>query len=244
MGKKRVDPSAESTGEKAEEVVKVKAVVKKNKEKVKTKALSQFLSDVLPTLKKEMTRKKKEVFDFASHAEYFKTDSKYLATYILPLFHFLEKTHVQAVRYGQWDNRHMVKTTAGFDRVMYLCKNADPTQFTSEVQNYCASRYGKEWFKIPSKDGHRAKAAAAAGHNGEFIIHLTGITPDSYIDKDGKEVLTINPILTYEPARPPIVREKKARASKVPEPGEAVAIGAPEEEDVAAADTEDGEESS
>ena len=212
MGKKA--KAVECTS-KVDEVLSPEVSKKKTTKAKKNVALTQFLADVLPTLKKEMTKKKKESFDFESNAHYFAPDSGYLATYILPLFHFLGKTTVHCHRYGQFDNRHMVKSTAGFDRVMYMCKHANPEEFPSDVQNYCATRFGKEWFKIPSKDGFRAKAAAASGHNGEFIITLTGVFTDSFKDKEGKTVQTINPTLSFEPARAPIpkdiVRVRKAR---------------------------------
>lgn len=225
---KKAEEKAEGEGVDVPTSVQVKPK-KAHPRPEKSKNLSLFLNDVLPSLKKEMTRKKKEVFDLSAWSDYFKDGSKYIATYILPLFRFLEKNQIQCVRYGAWDNRHMVKTKAGFDRVMYLSKNADPMVFNNEMQLYCTQKYGKEWFKIPAKDGFRAKAASAAGYQGEFVIHLVGVYTDSYIDKEGKEIFTINPSLSFEPARAPIVRAPRPKkvASVATSPPE---CGQPEED--------------
>lgn len=196
-------------------------VVKPKNKTAKTrteKALGQFLSDVLPALKKEMSHRKKEQFSWEAYAAYFKPDSKYLATFILPLFKFLEKDSIVCSRYGNFDNRHMVKTSAGFDRVMLLSRHCDTEELTPDVQQYLSQRYGREWFKIPSKDGFRAKAASASGFEGCFKVSLVGMFEDSFIDKTtGATIYTINPSLMYEPLRPPPPKKErkvKKQASK------------------------------
>lgn len=174
------------------------------------KALGQFLSDVLPALKKEMVRRKKEVFSWDAYSHYFKPDSKYVATFCLPLFRFLEKDEIVCSRYGYFENRHMVKTSSGFERVMLLSRNLDSDELPSDVQQYLAKRFGREWFKIPSKDGFRAKAAAASGHEGQFKVILVGLFEDSFVDSQtGETVLTINPSLMYEPLRPPPPKKER-----------------------------------
>jgi len=161
-----------------------------------------------------MIRHKKEPFSWDNYAAYFKPDSKYLATFILPLFKFLEKDEIICSRYGAFENRHMVKTSSGFERVLLLSKHCDPEELTPDVQQYLNQRYGKEWFKIPSKDGFRAKAAAAAGHDGCFKVILTGMFEDSFIDSQtGDTILTINPTLMYEPCRPPPPKKERKPAS-------------------------------
>jgi len=178
------------------------------------KALGQFLSDVLPALKKEMSNRKKEPFSWENYSAYFKPDSKYLATFILPLFKFLEKDEIICNRYGNFENRHMVKTTAGFDRVMLLSRHCDPEDLTPDVQQYLSQRYGREWFKIPAKDGFRAKAAAASGYDGCFKVVLVGLFEDSFVDSQtGETILTINPSLMYEPLRPPPPKKERKSAS-------------------------------
>lgn len=187
--------------------------------KDKTKSIENFLSDVLPCLRKEMVRRKSDPFSLAPFAEYFKPDSKYIATYVLPLFRFLEKYTIVCTRYGVWDGKHQVRTRDGFDRVMYLSKNLDEASFPSDMQSYCTSRFGKEWFKIPAKDGFRAKAASSSGHQGQFTITLTGVYTDSFINSVGEEVLTINPELTYDSVRPPAPKkEKKPKVKKEKKP--------------------------
>jgi len=178
------------------------------------KAISQFLSDTLPALKKEMVKRKKEPFSWEHYQGYFRADSGYIQTYILPLFKFLEKDEIVCSRYGLFDNRHMVKTSSGFDHVMFLSKHCDSETLSPEVQQYLSQRFGKEWFKIPSKDGHRAKAAASAGYEGCFKVILTGLFEDSFTDSQtGQVIHTINPSLAYEPCRPP--PPKKERAAPV-----------------------------
>lgn len=194
-------------------------VVKPSKEtsskKRTDKAIEQFVTSNLPALKKEMARRRKEDFQWDNYAKYFKPDSKYLATFVLPLFKFLEKTEIVCVRYGCFDNRHMVKTTAGFERVMLLSRHCSEDDLPADVQQYITQRFGKEWFKIPSKDGFRAKAAAAAGHEGAFKVVLTGIFEDSFVDNEtGQTILTVNPSLSYEPVRPPVVKKEKEKKEK------------------------------
>lgn len=179
------------------------------------KAINQFLSDMLPTLKKEMVKRKKEPFSWENYQGYFRANSGYLQTYILPLFKFLEKDEIICSRYGLFDNRHMVKTSAGFDHVMFLSKNCDSETLPADVQQYLRQRFGKEWFKIPSKDSHRAKAAANAGHEGCFKVILTGLFEDSFTDtQTGETVHTINPSLAYEPCRPPPPKKERSAPSK------------------------------
>jgi len=208
------------------------------------RGVDQFLSDLLPNLKKEMTHKKKVVFDLTTYDAFFKHDSGYIATYLLPLFHFLAKTEIVCTRYGNYEGKHMVKTSHGFERVMILARYADPEDFTADIQTFCTQKYGKEWFKIPQKDGFRAKAAASAGHEGCFRVILTGVFLDSFINADRVEVHTINPVLTYESCRaPPPKKEKKPRAAKKTDvEEEIIAVGAqenPMEEEPTATQLED-----
>lgn len=181
------------------------------------KAISQFLTDILPALKKEMVKRKKESFSWEPYLPYFKADSGYIQTFILPLFRFLEKDEIICNRYGLFDNRHMVKTSAGFERVMLLSRHCDEEEFSPDVQQYLTKRFGKEWFKIPSKDGFRAKAASASGYEGCFKVILTGLFEDSFQDvTTGETVYTINPSLMYEPCRPPPPKkERKKKEDKV-----------------------------
>jgi len=191
------------------------------------KAISQFLTDILPALKKEMVRRKKDTFSWEPYMPYFKADSGYIQTFILPLFRFLEKEEIICSRYGLFENRHMVKSSAGFERVMLLSRHCDEEELSLDVQQYLTKRFGKEWFKIPSKDGFRAKAAAAAGYEGCFKVILTGLFEDSFQDtQTGETVYTINPSLMYEPCRPPPPKkEKKKKEEKIVVP---VAVGAQE----------------
>lgn len=201
------------------------------------KAISQFLSDMLPSLKKEMVKRKKEPFSWEPYLPYFKSDSGYIQTFILPLFRFLEKNEIVCTRYGLFENRHMVKTSDGFNRVMLLSRHCDSEELPADVQQYITQRFGKEWFKIPAKDGFRAKAASSAGHEGCFKVILTGLFEDSFQDvKTGETVYTINPSLTYEPCRPP--PPKKERSVKKTQPSSS-SLSKEEKEEIDA-DEEDG----
>lgn len=202
------------------DVVKVK---NKKAKKDRSSKLETFIGGMLPALRKEMVKKKADAFSLESCAEYFQENSKYLATYILPLFRFLEKTSVICSRYGNYDGKHQVKTNMGFARVNYLSKYLTKEAFPPEMERYCMARFGKEWFKIPAKDGFRAKAAAANGHQGAFIVTLTGVYTDSFINKEGEKVLTINPLLSFESVRPPAPKkERKKREKKEEEEEEEV----------------------
>lgn len=177
-----------------------------------------FKQSLLPQLKKEMDsfKKKKEDFNLEAYAAFFAPNSGTVATYILPLFRFLGKNTITCSRYGLFDTKHCVKTTEGFDRVLVLSNSADPADFTPDIQAFCAARYGKEWFKIPAKDGYKAKAACSGGHDKMFKVILTGVFFDSFIDSTtNEEVQTINPVLQYEPmAAPPPKKERKTIVAK------------------------------
>lgn len=179
------------------------------------KAIQQFIADVLPALKKEMTKSKKEPFSWEPFLAYFKPENGFVATYCLPLFKFLEKSEIICSRYGCFEGKHTVKTDEGFQRVMLLSKHCDTSELTPDMQQYLLSRYGKDWFKIPSKDGFRAKAAASSGHEGKFKMILTNIFEDSFIESStGKVIYTINPVLSFQPLLAPT--PKKAKAPKKP----------------------------
>ena len=187
------------------------------KKKKKEQAFTQFITDVLPSLKKEMIRKKKEAFDWDDYSKYFRPDSGYVATFMLPLFRFLLTDEIVCDRYGNFDNKHRVKTAVGHKRVMDLSENSDVLELTPEMIHYFNKRFGVEWFKIPSKDGFRAKAAAAAGYEGQFKVILTGLYEDSFTDNaTGKEVVTINPTLMYEPVLPPPPKKERKPVTKKP----------------------------
>lgn len=210
--------SSASSSSSSSPSVSSKAIAKTKSKKRTEKAIGQFLSEILPTLKKEMVRRKKEPFSWSNYEAFLKPDSGYVQTYILPLFKFLEKDEIICSRYGCFENRHMVKTSFGFDRVMTLSRHCDADELTPDVLTYLTQRYGKEWFKIPAKDGFRAKAAAATGHEGCFKIILTDLFEDTFQDvQTGQTIRSINPSLLYEPCRPPPVkkeREKKPRKVK------------------------------
>lgn len=195
-------------------IIKPKNATKKKK---KEQAFTQFITDVLPSLKKEMIRKKKEAFDWEDYSKYFRPDSGYVATFMLPLFRFLLTDEIVCDRYGNFDNKHRVKTAVGHKRVMDLSENSDVLELTPEMIHYFNKRFGVEWFKIPSKDGFRAKAAAAAGYEGQFKVILTGLYEDSFTDNaTGKEVVTINPTLMYEPVLPPPPKKERKPVTKKP----------------------------
>lgn len=211
MGKKKEAAAAASSSSSSPGVSST-PIAKHNKKMKKTeKAIGQFLSDILPNLKKEMVKKKKEPFSFAGYEAVLKPDSGFVQTYLLPLFKFLEKDEIICSRYGCFENRHMVKTNAGYERVMILSRWCDSEDLTAEVLSFLTQRYGKEWFKIPAKDGFRAKAAASTGFGGCFKVILVGLYEDTFQDKTtGETIHSINPSLIYEPCRAPPVKKERA----------------------------------
>lgn len=162
-----------------------------------------FMADVLPNLRKEMVQKKRANFDLTSFSDYFHTDSGYVPTFILPLFHFIGKSEVICSRYGAFDKRHCVKTSAGVDKVMWVSRNIDQSNLTEELMAYLNQKYSPEWYKIPSTYAARAKAASLAGFEGKFKTVLTNIYFDNFINREGVKVETINPVLSFEPCLPP-----------------------------------------
>lgn len=195
--------------------------VPNSRKKKRDEAVSQFLKDVLPSLRKEMKRSKKEKVDLSLYSDYFngKHASK-KATYILPLFHFLGKDEIHCTRYGQFDNRHLVKTIDGFNHSIFLGEQCGDALSENEVQ-YIMKRFGREWHKIPARDSFRVSNASRSGTNGEFKIVLNGILEDSFYDKE-KDVWisTLNPVLDYIPiirnesAAPEVKESKKADKKK------------------------------
>lgn len=167
----------------------------------KEQAIQDFMFDILPALKKNLKQRKtqSDSFKIRDHGDYFSSSSKYVPTYMLSLFHFLGTEEVVCTRYGNFDGKHMVKTTAGFNHASLLINHCD--SLSENEVSYLMRKFGKEWFKIPSKDGVKASSANRYGDKGEFKIILSGIYEDSFLDAEGKEVLTINPILRYEPIK-------------------------------------------
>lgn len=167
----------------------------------KEKAIQDFMLDILPTLKKNMKsqKTKQSPFRIREQNQYFDKGSKYLPTYLLPLFHFLGTEEITCSRYGNFDGKHMVKTDFGFKHASLLINHCE--ELSSDERNYLMTKYGKEWFKIPSKDGVKAASANRYGDKGEFKIILVGVYEDSFLNDEGVEVMTINPILRYDPIK-------------------------------------------
>lgn len=167
----------------------------------KEQAIQDFMLDILPALKKNMKQKKSQgqAFKIRDHGSYFTAGSKYVPTYLLSLYHFLGTEEVICSRYGNFDSKHMVKTTAGFNHASLLINHCDSLA-EAEI-SYLMKKFGKEWFKIPSKDGPKASSAHRYGEKGEFRVILIGMYEDSFMNEDGSEVFTINPILRYEPVK-------------------------------------------
>lgn len=175
-------------------------------------AVQQFMQDVLPTLRKEILKKKPTSFDMSSIQDYFVAGSKVKPTYLLPLFHFLNKNEVVCNRYGVFDGRHMIKTTDGFNHVMTLSKYAD---LSPDETDFITRRFGKEWHKIPAKDQYKVQTAMKTGFNGLFKIILVGVYEDSFRDEDkGEEIFIVNPILKYEPVR--ALKPASEKVEKIP----------------------------
>jgi len=193
-----------------------------SKKSKKDQLLNEYMMNELPALRKEMKLQKKEqpAFKIREYGEYFKAGSKFTPTYCLRLFNFLGKNSVVCTQYGVFDkNRHMIKTDAGFNHVTFLISSLGDA-INPEESEFMMHRYGKEWFKIPTKDASRVETAVRFGEGHKFKVVLTGVYEDSFFGKDGEEVFTINPILRYEAFRapPPKVKKEKKSPEVVSEP--------------------------
>lgn len=192
-------------------VEKVAAPPAKKPKKTDT-IVEDFVSDILPGLRREMKTRKKTQFDIRDYAEYFKPNSEFKGTYILPLFHFLRCNEIVCTRYGLYDGRNMIKTDAGFNRVVLLSQTVD---LSSDERDYIAKRYGREWHKIPAKDGFKASAAHKIGFEGKFKICLLDIYEDEFRDsKTGDIIHTINPVLSFEPVKEPVAKKPRQPKEK------------------------------
>lgn len=181
----------------------------------KEKQINDFVLGVLPALKKDLKGRKQsaQAFKIRDHSNYFTPSSNHIATFILPLFHFLGKEEVICHRYGNFNGKHMVKTNSGFERATFLVNNAN-IQMSDEEKSFLMSKFGKEWFKIPSKDVMKVNTAHKYGEKGEFKISLIGLYEDSFLDESGHEVFTINPILKYEPYHPAPSKKKESKSKE------------------------------
>ena len=187
---------------------------KAKKKSRKDQAVEDFMLLQLPSLRKELKLRKKNQAAFQirdpAYQKYFSPNSKFTPTFILPLFQFLGKNEIVCTRYGKFNggSRHLVKTDNGFTHVSLLMANCD---FAPEEAEYLMKKFGTEWFKIPAKDESKVSAAQAFGTKGHFKVVLTGLYEDSFLDKEGNKVQTVNPILRYEPIR---VNESSSNSSK------------------------------
>ena len=165
-------------------------------------AVEEFMLHQLPSLRKELKiRKKNQVnFNIRDHDAYFKPGSEFTPTFCLSLFHVLGRNEIVCSRYGKFQggSRHMVKCDNGFKHVSLLMGHCE---FAPDEAEFIMKKYGREWFKIPSKDETKVTAAQTFGDKGAFKIILTSVYEDCFIDKDGKKVMTINPVLRYEPIK-------------------------------------------
>jgi hypothetical protein len=168
------------------------------KKSKKDQTLEHFLLDTLPALRKNMKQAKiaQSSFKIRDHNDYFKANSRYIPTFILPLFHFLAKEEINCSKIADFDGKKFVKTDAGFVHASFISHQA--VDLTEEDVSYLMRKYGKEWFKIPSKDYVKAVSASKYGDKGEFKVTLIGVYEDSFVNSEGQEILTINPILRYD----------------------------------------------
>lgn len=179
----------------------------KKKKSKKDLIVSDFVSNMLPALRKEMKLKKKSskinLFNLRDYERYFKGDSDFIATYSLSLFHFLDKNEILCTQYGCFDQKkHLVKSSDGFNHLNLLI-HAIGDEITPEENSIMMTRYGREWFKIPPQDGPKAKTASRYGYNGQFKIVLISVYEDSYKDKEsGIEIHTLCPIYRYDQYHP------------------------------------------
>jgi len=194
--------------------------VKKSK---KDKMVEDFVLVQLPALKRSMIHQKKQQSSFRirDYSEYFSPSSGFTPTFLLPLFHFLAKEEITCTRYGQFDQRHMVKTDDGFKHVSFLLSHCT---LSEEEGDFLMKKFGKEWYKIPAKDQSRVSVCSRDGERGEFKIELVGIYEGSFRDQEGNIVNTINPMLRYYPVKHPNVvlattptpKEKKKKEKHQP----------------------------
>lgn len=187
------------------------------KKSKKQEAVEQFVLNTLPALRKNMKQAKivQSTFKVRDQSHYFAPNSIYIPTFILPLFQFLAKEEIVCSKVADFDGKKFVKTTAGFLHATFIANQALDLE-EDDVQ-YLMRKYGKEWFKIPSKDFVKASSASKYGDKGEFKVTLIGIYEDSFKDEENHELYTINPILRYDPVvakpvLPAAQREKKEKA--------------------------------
>lgn len=174
--------------------------------------LEDFTIGTLPALRRDMKKAKanQAAFKIKDHSSYFGKTSKHIPTFILPLFHFLGREEIICSRVCDFNGKKFIKTDAGFAHASFIINHA--LDLTEEEKEYLLRKYGKEYFKIPSKDFVKASSASKYGDKGEFKVVLTGLYEDSFMNDDQIEIATINPILRYESVKPkPTTGEKKEK---------------------------------
>lgn len=211
-----------AAGDDEKETAKADKKIKQGNRKGEA-AVKHFIDSVLPALRKEMAKKKKNVFKLDDHADLFLPNSPIRPAYLLPLFHFLGKNEILCDKFREFDSKAMVHTKDGFNQCMKINKYSTPDVISEHELTEIMKRFGKEWHKIPAKDKVRVAAAIRAGASGEFKIILSGIYYDSFYDDKGEEIKIAVPILNYEGIRAKVVqvelpampeKPKKQRKSK------------------------------
>lgn len=203
--KAKAEPSSSSDG--------VPASAPPSKKSKKDQLIEDFMITQLPALRKEIKLRKKEQnsFNIRDYPEYFKPGGAYLPTYCLSLFNFLGKNEIVCSQYGMFDrSRHMVKTNEGFNHASLIISSMGDSISADEAE-HMIKRFGREWFKIPAKDASRVATAFRFGDGHQFKVVLTGVYKDSFFGEDGEEVLTVNPVLRYEPIRASAPKAKKEK---------------------------------
>lgn len=169
-------------------------------------AVQQFINDILPSLRKEMSQNKKmkSSVNLGDFAMYFHPSSKVRPAYLFPLFHFLNRTEIICTRYGNFNGSHKVKSADGCAHALLLSQSVD---LTEEENQYIMRRFGRDWHKIPAKDGNIAMNAHRTGHMGQFKITLVGSYEDQFLDSQtGETIYTLNPVLSYEAIKAPAAK--------------------------------------
>jgi len=212
--KRKSKADADAPKEPGVEVSSAPPAKKSRKEQI----LEDFMITQLPALRKEIKLKKKEqaAFNVRDYPQYFKSGGDFTPTYCLSLFGFLGKNEIVCTQYGAFDgNRHMVKTTDGFNHVSLIIASLGASDTLSpEEMEHMMKRFGREWFKIPAKDAPRVSSAYRFGDGHHFKVVLTGIYEDSFFGENGVEIKTANPVLRYEPVRAAAPKQKKEAVPK------------------------------
>lgn len=166
---------------------------KKSKKEAESEKYKSFIRDNKKYLKKEG----KKTEDLFKEYKGLLEDSEVLISYCLKYFYFLDKYVVKCTRMLDYDNLH-VECFEAADKLEYLQKLPANLSLPEDELNLLVKKFGYTTWKVPQKDKKWIQRAIDNSEDGTFEMRLVSIEQSKFKDKNGKNVVCVNPVLRYE----------------------------------------------